>query len=59
MEEKKDYNENYKTIRIRTKDYNELLKVVNKTRVPIVELVNISVAMLKRKYRVKEDNGEL
>lgn len=50
----KQYNDKYKTIRVTTEDYNELLKVSNKTKVPLVGLVGFAVPMLKRKYRIKE-----
>ena len=54
----KTYNDKYRTVRIKTEDYNELLKVSEKSKVSIVNLIGIGVQALKRKYRIKEvDNG--
>lgn len=52
--ENKAYNENYRTVRIRTDDYNDLLKVSEKTEIKLVNLIKIGVRLLKKKYRIKE-----
>lgn len=53
-EKNKQYNDKYKTIRVSVDDYNELLRVSEKSRVPLVGLISLSVPMLKRKYRIKD-----
>lgn len=53
-EKNKQYNDKYKTIRVSVDDYNELLRVSAKSRVPLVGLISLSVPMLKRKYRIKD-----
>lgn len=50
----KNYNDKYKTVRISVVDYNELLRVSAKSRVPLVGLIGLAVPMLKRKYRIKD-----
>lgn len=55
VDKNKQYNDKYKTVRITTEDYNELLRVSNKTKVPLVSLIGFAVPMLKRKYRIKEN----
>lgn len=54
VEKNKQYNDKYKTVRISASDYNELLKVSNKSKVPLVSLIGFCIPMLKRKYRIKE-----
>ena len=53
-EKNREYNSKYKTIRISVEDYNELVKVYSKTKVPLVSLIGFAVPILKRKYRIKE-----
>lgn len=54
-----EYNAKFKTIRVRLDDYNELMAVHEKTQIPLVGLFHIAVPLLKKKYRIKdEDRGE-
>lgn len=54
-----EYNAKFKTIRVRLDDYNELMVVHEKTQIPLVGLFHIAVPLLKKKYRIKdEDRGE-
>lgn len=52
---RKEYNERFKTVRIRVEDYNTLVQINEKSQVPIVGLIHIAIPMLKRKYRIKDE----
>ena len=56
---RKEYNERFKTVRIRVEDYNTLVQINEKSQVPIVGLIHIAIPMLKRKYRIKDENKEI
>ena len=47
--------ENSTSVRIDVKDYEELKKIKDKTGVPIIKLIEFSIPMLKRKYRIKDE----
>lgn len=42
------------SVRIYDEDYEELKKIKDKTKVPVVSLIHIAIPMLKKKYRIKE-----
>lgn len=52
---RQEYNEKFKTIRVRVEDYNSLLLVHEKTQIPIVGLFHLAIPMLMKKYRIKEE----
>lgn len=44
----------FKTIRIRKNEYDELKNLSEITHVSIVGLINFAIPLLKKKYRIKE-----
>lgn len=44
----------FKTIRIRKEEYDELKNLSETTQVSIVGLVKFAIPLLKKKYRIKE-----
>ena len=55
--ERKEYAERFRTIRVRTEDYNSLLVISRETLVPLVGLVRTAVPMLEAKYGIKGAGG--
>ena len=54
----KNYNDKFKTIRIRAEDYNDLLIISEKSQVPLVGLIHIAIPKLKTKYRIRGEQND-
>ena len=52
---RQEYNERFKTIRVRVEDYDTLMQIHEKTQVPLVGLFHLAIPMIKRKYRIKDE----
>lgn len=52
---RKEYNDRFKTIRVRVEDYDTLMEIHEKTQVPLVGLFHLAMPMLKKKYRIKDE----
>lgn len=46
------------TVRIDINDKIDLENIKGITGVPICKLIHISIPLLRRKYRIKQDNGD-
>ena len=44
----------YKSIRAKTSTHEQLVRISEETKIPILALIEIAVPMLKEKYGIKE-----
>ncbi len=45
---------NYKSIQAKTSTHEQLVKISEETKIPLLALIEIAVPMLKEKYGIKE-----
>lgn len=57
METSREYGEKFRTVQMRVADKRELDRVQEKTRFSRVELLGQAVRMLKKRYRIKDEEG--